>query len=314
MTKKALILLSTFQGEKYLAAQLDSLIAQSFQDWILLIRDDGSQDGTISLIKHYVEKDKRILFIEDEEGNLKPSQSFSLLMQHALKREEKYIFFCDQDDIWLPDKLSSQLKQFQDLEIRYGKKTPLLVHSDLCVVDNELKTIHSSFLKFENLKRNTLSPFKTLLVKNFVTGCSMGLNRALLHHATPVPEKAIMHDWWCALCASAVGQIGFLPRAYVLYRQHADNTIGSVKLKRKFSWKILKNQINMKIKNVRLSFLQAAALNGRLNSNNPHVSFLSSFVAIPKKNKLMRIYAASKLGLQLDYLRLFFFLMILPMI
>ena len=98
----ALILLSTYQGEKYLAAQLDSLIAQTYSDWILLIRDDGSTDQTISIIHDYCQRDQRISLVSDSLGNLNTQHSFSQLMKHALQRDEPYLFFCDQDDIMPP--------------------------------------------------------------------------------------------------------------------------------------------------------------------------------------------------------------------
>src|SRR5579883_1649777 len=141
-----LILMSTYQGERYLSAQLDSIIAQTHKQWTLLIRDDGSSDGTLSIIRRYMEQDGRIQLMTDSRGNLKPAQSFSVLMEKALQREEPFICFSDQDDVWREEKLALQMAELKKMMKEYGDKKPLLVFSDLCVVDENLKVIHPSYL------------------------------------------------------------------------------------------------------------------------------------------------------------------------
>ncbi len=294
-----LILLSTYQGEKYLADQLDSLISQTYPHWTLLIRDDSSTDNTTLLIKKYIEIDHRIHLIEDQLGNIKPIKSFSVLMQHALNRDENFIFFCDQDDVWLPDKLSVQTALLQSMEQQFGHDTPLLVHSDLRVVDSQLHDIHPSFLQYEKINRNVNSPLHTLLINNFVTGCTVGINRILLEQASPIPDQVVMHDWWCALCAAASGKIDFISQPTVLYRQHQNNTIGSGgfygKLK---SWPALKKLIQQKKKNMQLCFKQAEALSLRLPQDHPHHVFLNQFSQLPSQNKFARYQTMRDLSLR----------------
>jgi len=290
----ALILLSTYNGEKYLGAQLDSLIAQTTQDWIMLIRDDGSSDNTVSIIKQYCERDSRFIFIKDYAGNVRVQQSFSLLMQQALNRSEPFIFFCDQDDVWLPNKLSLQINLLKE-----NNGTPTLVHSDLRVVDSQLKTIHPSYLAYEKLARNTEFPLKTLLVNNYITGCTIGMNRALLTLAYPIPEHAFMHDWWCALCAAATGHIAFIAEPTILYRQHQQNTIGSSGFYGKFKDILsLKKSFLKRKKNTALCFKQANSLLTRLDPQNANFKIISSFATLKNQHLVTRYTNASALKLK----------------
>ncbi len=129
----AVILLSTYNGEKYLAAQLDSIISQHFQDWLLIIRDDGSNDSTIAIINHYKQKDNRIVFHKDEKGNLGADNSFAELLMIA--PESNYYSFADQDDVWEANKLTLAITTLQ----AQNNHEPLLCHCDLRVVDKNLK-------------------------------------------------------------------------------------------------------------------------------------------------------------------------------
>jgi hypothetical protein len=113
------------------------------------------------------------------------------------------------------------------LEASSGRGAPLLVHSDLEVVDRELRQVQPSFLRYQGIGHEEVAPLQVLLVQNFVTGCTSLLNRALLELALPLPERCIMHDWWVAQCAAAAGVIGFVPEATVRYRQHGANQIGA---------------------------------------------------------------------------------------
>ena len=135
--------------------------------------------------------------------------------------------FCDQDDVWLPDKIERTLFAMHKAEQTYGKETPLLVHTDLYVVDSDLQVTHPSFREMSNLdyRRTALN---SLLVQNTVTGCTTMINRALRDRVTPIPGQCVMHDWWLALAASAFGQIVPLEsERTVLYRQHTANEVGA---------------------------------------------------------------------------------------
>lgn len=221
------ILLATYNGDKYLDEQIQSILDQSFQNWQLFIRDDGSTDKTMDIIRQWLKFDDRINIVTDDQGRIGAAKNFQALMQVVKKEKYQYILFCDQDDIWNPDKISKQYYIFKQLEDLYGNNMPLLLHSDLEVVDSHLKTIHKSFLQYQGLFHENDYPLKTLLVQNFVTGCTVMINRSLLEKALPLPESAMMHDWWLALCAAIFGKIAYLPETTIKYRQHDANEVGA---------------------------------------------------------------------------------------
>ena len=219
------ILLATYNGEKHLSAQIASLFEQTFNDWRLLVRDDGSTDATVSIIQSLVlEHPDKVVFIEDELGNLGPSQSFSKLMTHS---SAPYVAFCDQDDVWMQDKLELQLQEMIKTEKKSGPDTPVLIHTDLKVVGASMMEWSDSFWQYQNIKPAKMNKLNILLLQNYVTGCTCLLNRSLVNEASPIPDQAIMHDWWIALVALSKGEIVEIERASIYYRQHGSNDIGA---------------------------------------------------------------------------------------
>ncbi len=210
------VLLPTFNGEAFLREQLNSILDQEGVLVDLLASDDGSSDETVSVLKEY--QIETLPF----KGRLGPSQNVSYL----LERGAPYVALADQDDVWDLEKLSLSMKKMREMEEEFGSKTPLLVHTDLEVVDTHLKTIAPSFFAFSKIK--PLGGLNSLLVQNSVTGCTVLMNEALVNLATPIPKEAIMHDWWIALVAKAFGKIGVIKKPLVRYRQHAHNAIGAV--------------------------------------------------------------------------------------
>lgn len=229
---KVAILLPTFNGEKYLAEQLDSLLGQSYQNYIIVLRDDCSTDGTVQIIQSYLTKYPEFIHFLDSGGkNLGAGGSFSLLMRYVLDHKKElglqqaYMLFCDQDDIWLEDKISVQFKAMLEAEST-NAKIPILVHSDLQVVSETGQLISESFVRYQGLKTKR-NRFNNLLVSNLVTGCAVLVNENLAKRSLPVPDEAIMHDWWVTLVCSAFGKLVFLDRPLVDYRQHETNTLGA---------------------------------------------------------------------------------------
>jgi hypothetical protein len=220
------IVLSCYQGARYIGEQIESIRSQTFRDWALLVRDDGSLDVTPEIVRRYAREDARISLVTDGRGNLGPLGSFGVLLEYALERQAAYVALSDQDDVWQAEKLERELALLRAHEASAGVGHPTLVHSDLAVVDRDLRPINPSYLRFQRLQHVADDPLRRLLLQNFVTGCTVVLNHALLRVATPVPS-VVMHDWWLAQCAAALGTILFLPEPTVLYRQHGANTLGS---------------------------------------------------------------------------------------
>lgn len=225
------ILLSTYNGEKYINELLESIINQSFSGWNLLIRDDGSSDKTIEIIKLYAESDSRIQIIDDDRGNVGVVRSFSLLAEFAYTQKgSDYVMFSDQDDVWHPDKVEVTLEQMIYIKSQYSDNFPIAIHTDLRVVDNIGNEISSSFMKLQRISNEMNDPLRVLLIQNYVTGCTLMLNRPLMKLALPFPTTVMMHDWWVALCASTFGKIGFVNKSTIDYRQHENNTVGAKSL------------------------------------------------------------------------------------
>lgn len=226
------ILLATYNGRRFLPALLESLQGQSLTEWRLFIRDDGSSDDTREYLSGVVARDRRMTLLGDREPRLGTSGNFNALSMAALSAGAEYCFFADQDDVWLPSKLSDSMQRIRGLERQFGRDFPCLVHSDLHVVNEQLTTIHPSHFRYARMSPSTAAPFPALLVGNFVTGCTMAVNRAALDVALPIPRSAVIHDWWIAQCAAARGIIDTLPQSTILYRQHGRNLFGAKSARR----------------------------------------------------------------------------------
>lgn len=218
------IVLSTRDGAAFLESQLTSLRDQTAADWRLYVRDDGSRDDTLAVLRGFAAREPRVKLVLADGRSLGAPASFGLLMQHALEAGERHVFLCDQDDVWMTDKCERMLAAMRRSEARAGEAGPVLVHSDLRVVDDSLAQLHPSFAVQHGFPRSREAP--RLLLANTVTGCAALANAALLRCALPMPAVA-MHDWWLAQCAAAFGEIAYLDEPTVLYRQHARNLVGA---------------------------------------------------------------------------------------
>jgi glycosyltransferase involved in cell wall biosynthesis len=279
------ILLSTYNGERFIEPLLKSIFEQTSQDWTLIIRDDGSKDDTLNIVKSYKEKYPQKIQLLDDDQNLGPAQSFAKLLKHS---DSAYMMFCDQDDIWLPNKVEHTLKKMKRLELKYPN-TPLLVHTDLKVVDKSLQTISDSLFKFQNLDPEQQS-LNSLLIQNNVTGCTVMINKQLKNLSLPIPKQAVMHDWWIALTASAFGKIGVIPSFTILYRQHGKNDTGAKKYSVKYFFTRLGKveesiRSNEKIINQSKAFLE----NFKDRLSKEQYEIIASFASFYDKSRGKRI-------------------------
>lgn len=277
------VLLATYNGTKYLPAQLDSLLAQTHQNFRLLVSDDGSSDATLAILESYRERfGERLVVLPNPHRGEGVVQNFENLMAASLRDGvAAWAAFSDQDDVWLPSKIELCLQEMGRMEQEGGAGLPCLVHSDLTVVDERLNVISESFARYQRMDPLQCSPLSLLSV-NQVTGCTMMVNRTLLRMALPLPRETIMHDWWCGL-VSGSGRRRFVPTPLILYRQHGANQLGAKD--RSLKTRLLRLLTNGQgiIRRVRVlggaTYLQAQALQLRLRALGLDAGYVSEYLA-----------------------------------
>ena len=217
------VLLSTWNGAAWLSELLESLERQTFSDWQLLIRDDGSCDRTLRILLDWQAlHPEKLASLQVGGEHLGSTLSFSQLVQAS---SAPYLMFCDQDDVWLPEKIELQLTALQNLTIERGEHTPLLVHCDLAVVDAQQHLCAVSFWNYRQF--NVAQRRQAYLLNNVVTGCATMFNRAAADLAFPAPSAAMQHDRWLALVCAWFGGITTIAHPLLLYRQHGMNQLGA---------------------------------------------------------------------------------------
>lgn len=214
--KKVQVLMSTYNGEKYLKEQLDSILKQDYENISILIRDDGSSDDTIKIIENYCKRDSRIEYYQGK--NIGCWQSFMDLIQNSNK-EADYFAFCDQDDVWLDDKISSAVNILE----QHNQMVPLLYCSKLQPVGENLEQIK---VTINNI--NFRPSFGNAIIQNICTGCTAVINRVAVETAlNKIPNYMVQHDWWFYLIASCYGEVFYDEEPHILYRQHGNNEVGA---------------------------------------------------------------------------------------
>ena len=179
-TDAVAILLATYQGERYLRAQLDSLLGQSEAGWKVFAHDDGSKDGTAAILREYAARDPERFCLIEGAGTGGAKNNFLFLTGQV---EASYYMYCDQDDVWLPDKVEVTLRAMKELEREQGRDRPCLVHTELKVVDASLREICPRLSEYQGIEPGKLT-LGRLLAQNTVTGCTMMINRALRNAMT----------------------------------------------------------------------------------------------------------------------------------
>lgn len=213
--KKVQVLMSTYNGEMFIREQIDSILNQDYSNIELLIRDDGSSDKTIHIINEYATKYNNIKYFLGK--NIGPCQSFFELLLNADTNSD-YFAFADQDDYWMPNKISKAIEKLEKVKIHQN-----LMYASRAIIVNEKLDILES-----NNRKVSINPgFGNALVENVCIGCSIVFNNQLLSLIIDrIPQKAFMHDWWLYLVSSCFGEIIYDNESYLLYRQHNHNAIG----------------------------------------------------------------------------------------
>ncbi len=230
MTQPAIsICMATYNGEQFLRQQLESILAQSNQNWQLLIRDDDSDDNTVRIVEDYAARlPDKIRLVTDNGSRLGASLNFGKLLEHA---DTEYIMFSDQDDVWLPNKIELTLNVMKSTEQLYPDR-PVLVHTDLKVVDSDSNIIADSLWTYQKIFPEIGDDLNKIMAQNVVTGCTVMINKRARAVSVPVPGEAIMYEWWLALNVCRYGKIIYVSIPSILYRQHSENQIGAQKARK----------------------------------------------------------------------------------
>lgn len=232
------ILMSTYNGATFLHQQIDSIINQTYTNWRLIIRDDGSSDGTLKIIENYTSSyPEKIKIVDKGTSNLGSTKSFERLLDFV---ESDYFMFSDQDDIWLNFKIEVTLNAMLNLEKKHPKK-PLLVCTDVTSVDSTGKNIiNQSFFESRKFFEEALKNDNTFLAMNIVQGCTMMLNSKCLKYILPIP-KNYGHDAYIGAVINHYGKVFYLHTQTMLYRQHLNNVYGAPSVDKKYFIAKIKN-------------------------------------------------------------------------
>ena len=218
---KVQILLATYNGEKFLRQQLDSIVNQEYELWELLIHDDGSVDDTINILNEYQNKyPKNIRLLNDKKTFCSASKNFFHLIKNRSK-EANLFCLCDQDDIWHQSKLKFITEKYN----LQKEEEPVLIHSDLSLIDNRDKLLEKSHNKLINYQKNFINK-RTSIYYNPIPGCAMSINSALADKII-YSKYMVMHDWWILLNAIYENtNVIYINLPLVKYRQHSENICG----------------------------------------------------------------------------------------
>lgn len=285
--KKVAVLMATYNGEKYISEQIESVLTQTFEDFCIYIHDDGSNDKTSEIIQRY-ERDNpgRVIIME---GSAQGGARNNFL--YMLKNVEADIYmFCDQDDVWMEDKLEKSVSVFE----KNTGNSPMLVYTDLRYVDKNLRIIKNSYFEYtgKNPARNSV---QNILKKNLFIGCTLAFNRKLRDIAINYRNinNIQMHDWWLGLIASVKGNMFFVNEQMVMYRQHDSNVTGaknrgrvSVIFKR---WINVKKGLEVKKQYLRQRIWFARELVNIMDGEEEDYIFIKGLAELEKKSKVDRI-------------------------
>ncbi len=292
MNNKVAVLMCTYNGERYLKEQLNSLLRQTYP-FTLFVHDDGSSDRTKEILEEYEKKENVIIFRYTNNTH-SASYNFMSLLHKILEYENfEYFFFSDQDDVWIETKIEDSLKLME----KKGKQKPLLVYCDQSIVDENMNLMFESQSRTIAYKPDD-DGFKRVVFRNTAPGCCICINRQLARIIDDVDyNKILMHDWWAMLVASCCGEICYIDEPLIKYRQHNNNTLGfdNNNYLKKAKRYILngRNAIQSRKRQTNMSKLQVFLLNEEY-VNEEHKEEIIRFKEICGKGKMKRILYFAK--------------------
>ena len=224
------IVMSVYNAEKYLEQQLQSLTIQTYQSWRLLVRNNGSNDQTLSILEQFQNQHskERVHIVNTTKNINKVYKSFAMLVDQV---NTHYIMLCDGDDFWLPEKIKDAVNAISNMEDIHSSEVPLLYHTDLTLVDHNLSPTSISMWRAQRLNPKRKRAIKCL-IHNHAIGNTFIFNQALKEKAKLRPESLIMHDVFYLIIASLYGVVSSSERSHMLYRQHGNNICGGVQFYR----------------------------------------------------------------------------------
>lgn len=289
---KIIIIMCTYNGEKYIREQIDSILHNTYQDFTLIICDDASTDGTCDIINEYQEQYPERIKLRLNKKNAGVIHNF---LSPLLEEKAEYYMFCDQDDVWLPDKIEVTLQLMKKMEKECESVIPITVFSDAKVVDEQLSMQSPSFHRTGKLDVNKVD-LAHILMENKLIGCTMMFNQAVAKKVRQIPGNARMHDWWIALITASFGKIVYLDQATLLYRQHEKNVIGNQSFFSYFKNRV--TSLNMQKKVIANTIGQAEEFYGlyKHELSVKERKLMKRFISLKHQNGLKKRYYVVKYG------------------
>lgn len=226
------IIMCTYNGGKYINEQLQSIADNTADDWKIFVFDDQSTDDTLEIIGQFEKEypDKIIVNVNQTKKGAIANFLGSIYSIGLQMKDNDFIMLCDQDDVWNPDKIQKTRAGMKELIAANGNNMPLLVCTDVTVVDERMKLINESFRKMNHYSIKRLD-FSHLIMENKVQGCTTMINKSLALMLDRIPARVMMHDAWMAFIAAAFGKIKYIDEPTMKYRQHDGNVQGSLEYK-----------------------------------------------------------------------------------
>lgn len=278
--KKVIVLLSTYNAQKYLEEQLDSLRLQTHKNIEIIIRDDGSKDETVVLIQKYQNQYPNMNLQYYAGENLGAIGSFFDLMKYIKEKEFSFCAFCDQDDYWLPEKIERALEVIDKVSCQDNGTNPNLYCSAVELVDEQLQHIPT------NIKKEIRPAFSNALVENVVTGCTVVMDKKMYEvMLNYMPSYCIMHDWWMYLVGTCFGRVIYDENAYIKYRQHGNNVMG---MEQEYSKEMKSRMQKFKSRQNNIS-LQAKELLRLIETKEDSLCYKQKTILVSEKDKINKL-------------------------
>ena len=222
MNQKVDILLATYNGEKYIKEQVESILNQTYENIQIIISDDCSTDKTRQVLKEYENNEKIKIFYQEK--NLGYVKNFEFLLKQV---ESNLYMLSDQDDVWKKEKVEKSVEKIENEKLD-------LVFGDLEVVDENLNTLYKSYNRYMHLIhkiKKYQKDYRLQYLYNCMTGCTIISRKNWIDKVLPFPtnSKYMIHDYWLGLVIALNGKVGYIEEPYILYRQHGKNQVGSKK-------------------------------------------------------------------------------------